>query len=273
LKKFISFLFLFITFLNFQVKGSELFIHRKLSWNSNTVHIIEIKNGAALCPAVEKTGLTVPEFVKKFGAVAAINGGYFNHSDGWPVSHVIINGLLTTKPEKNKALTANQVLKPILPKIFSNRVELRILKKWKLVKWVIQPHSANVEKGWFLLHSLQAGPELLPEKNLVNEGFIIKNKNGKIVRDGIGSQGLAARSALGITKNGEILFVTVSGKKGITINQLANLMSELKVSSAMALDGGSSTTLVWKENENIRTFVGSSKTPAQVNSALLVFPN
>ena len=50
-------------------------------------------------------------------------------------------------------------------------------------------------------------------------------------------------------------------------------MKELKAKSAMALDGGSSTTLVWYEEKILKTFVGSGKSPASVNSALLVFPN
>jgi uncharacterized protein YigE (DUF2233 family) len=228
-----------------------------------------------LSPAASRPGQTVNVWAKTEGAIAVINGGYFNHSDGFPVSHVIVNGEKKTEPEKNQALVNNNVLKAILPGIFNERAEIRVITNGSVYSQEIVPHNAPIKEGFKLVHSLQAGPQLLPVLNLEKEGFIIKDKKGKIIRDGIGSYLPAARSAIGLTKKGELLFVAVSssGKKhGITISQLATLMKGLNCISAMALDGGSSTSLTWKLGYKWKTFVGSGKTPVRVNSVLSVLP-
>jgi exopolysaccharide biosynthesis protein len=111
--------------------------------------------------------------------------------------------------------------------------------------------------------------------DLESEGFIIKNKEGVIVRDGIGSSAKAARSAIGLTGKGEIFLVAVSGNgkgKGLTIFQLSDLMKYLKSVEAMALDGGSSTGIAWKDKNKWNTFFGTGTFPAIVNSALIVKP-
>jgi hypothetical protein len=58
----------------------------------------------------------------------------------------------------------------------------------------------------------------------------------------------AARSAIGITAAGKILFVTVDGPSrqstGMTLTELASLMQGLGARDAMNLDGGGSATLV-----------------------------
>jgi uncharacterized protein YigE (DUF2233 family) len=57
-----------------------------------------------------------------------------------------------------------------------------------------------------------------------------------------------ARSAIGITATGKILFVTVDGRtrqnSGMNLPELAGLMRDLGAADAMNLDGGGSTTLV-----------------------------
>ncbi|MDH7479437.1 MAG: phosphodiester glycosidase family protein [Syntrophomonadaceae bacterium] len=56
------------------------------------------------------------------------------------------------------------------------------------------------------------------------------------------------RTALGLTKSGKVLLVTVDGRSeesmGMTFNELADLLIELGADQAMALDGGGSTEMV-----------------------------
>jgi len=58
----------------------------------------------------------------------------------------------------------------------------------------------------------------------------------------------AARSAIGVTHTGKVLFVTVDGRSressGMNLPELAGLMKDLGARDAMNLDGGGSTTLV-----------------------------
>jgi hypothetical protein len=165
-------------------------------------------------------------------------------------------------------------LKPVLPIIFQHRTEWRALKGPFGCRWMLAPHDAPVPFGASLQDALQAGPALLPRMDLTGEAFVLKNARGQVVRDGIGALGKASRSALGLTPRGDMLLVAVAGSTrrhtGVTMAQLAELMRRLGASEAMALDGGSSTTLSWCEHGRWRTFVGSGEGPALVNSALVV---
>jgi hypothetical protein len=206
--------------------------------------------------------------------MAAINGGYFNHSDGQPVSHVSIDGAPANNPRLNRALLDNPVLQPVLPLIFDQRVEWRQTSDWRGTRWGIVPHAAPADGT--LVHALQAGPRLLPTRDLVGEGFVLKDARGRVTRDGIGSTSPAARSALGLTKDGDLLLVATAGSskavRGLTIAELADLMRDLGALDAMNLDGGSSTSMAWRKAGGWKTFVGSGNGPALVHSALLVLP-
>jgi len=59
----------------------------------------------------------------------------------------------------------------------------------------------------------------------------------------------AARTAVGITKDGKLMFVVIESsgtRKGATLDELAGLMLELGAYNAMNLDGGGSSTMVVK---------------------------
>ncbi len=66
------------------------------------------------------------------------------------------------------------------------------------------------------------------------------------------------RTALGLTSSGKLLFVTVDGRtaagKGMTLNELAQLLVALGAEKAMNLDGGGSTTM-WVKGKSINGIV------------------
>lgn len=250
--------------------------HRTIPAFGTVAHVLTVPAGARVKPVAARPGKTVPGWVRHAGAIAAINGGYFNHSDGWPVSHVAADGRTLTNPRENKALTGNPVLQPVLPRIFDQRVEWRSYEGATGNCWAIAPHAAPAATGQRLRHALQAGPALLPTMDLAGEAFVLLDARGRVTRDGIGTSSRAARSALGLTPAGELLLVAVAGSPkrgtGVTIAQLAALMRQLGASAAMGLDGGSSTTLSWTESGRLKTVTGSGAGPALVNSALVVLP-
>lgn len=250
--------------------------HHVVTVAGTQAHVLTVPAQATVKPVAARPGRTVPAWARHAGAVAAINGGYFNHSDGAPVSHVTADGKPLTDPRRNQALTGNPALVPVLPRIFDARVEWRALEGPGGRRWAFAPHQAPVPAGFRLRHALQAGPALLPAMDLTGEAFVLKDARGRVTRDGIGTAGRAARSAIGLTAGGELLLVAVAGSPkrgtGVTIAQLAALMRGLGARSAMALDGGSSTTLAWREGAKWRTFTGSGEGPARVNSALVVLP-
>jgi exopolysaccharide biosynthesis protein len=94
--------------------------------------------------------------------------------------------------------------------------------------------------GCQIADAIGGGPQLLPEVQAQREGFT----DPELGRDAIGSQVANARSAIGITKDQDILLVMVAQtqpKTGVTLPELATLMQSLGAESAMNLDGGSSS--------------------------------
>jgi exopolysaccharide biosynthesis protein len=243
--------------------------HFTKNYFNNIVHIIEVDDIEKIKPIAKRPGNNLYKFVSSNKSWGGINGGFFNYSDGYPVSKVYINSILIDEPEKNKALINNNELKPILNKIF-NRCELRIINSNGKKKLNICSHNYPFRKGEKRLHSLQAGPQLLPVVTLEEEGFILKNKHGHIIRDSISSFSNRARSAVGINEHNNLIFVSVGSKNGLNIQQLSLLMKELGAVKAMALDGGSSVSMVWSENNKYNYFSSMGKSPALINSAFLI---
>lgn len=83
----------------------------------------------------------------------------------------------------------------------------------------------------------------------------------------------APRTAVGYTKAGSLILVTVDGRQegtsGATLPELANIMKELGAVNAMNFDGGSSTQMVYKGRVvNRPTTSGGNR----VTNALVVVP-
>ncbi|MBU6429720.1 MAG: phosphodiester glycosidase family protein, partial [Cyanobacteria bacterium REEB65] len=192
---------------------------------------------AALAPKVEP----LSQLAQQEHALVAINGGFFNRSDGEPAAYVVKNGKPLADPHRNKVLMANPQLKPYLARIF-DRPEWRIWKTPLGLRMAIEPHHEGPAPGWSLVTALQAGPDLLPEPRVAEEAFV--RKDG----DAIGSTDPRGRSALGIRSDGSLVLacVPMPPSAGLTIDQLRDLMLQLGAERAMALDGGAAAGLVAK---------------------------
>jgi hypothetical protein len=102
----------------------------------------------------------------------------------------------------------------------------------------------NLKEGWEgVVHAVGGGPRLVRggqvEVSYQSEGF----------QESV-SQSIAPRSAVGVTSDGFMLLVAVDGRRiaspGISLTGLAELMLKLGTVDAMNLDGGGSSTLVYK---------------------------
>jgi|GEM_PF-727574 len=186
---------------------------------------------------------------KEERAVAAVNGGYFNLSDGVSASYVVVGGVTCADPKKNKALTSNPKLQTFLPQIF-DRSELRIMKDARGdIHYAIATHQEALPSGMKLVDSLQGGPRLLPELTAEKEAFVRRDAAGETT-DSIGVMRTAARTAVALTHDGQVLVVSVAGKKqsefsaGLDLATLARLLKNLGAREALNFDGGTSTTMV-----------------------------
>lgn len=135
----------------------------------------------------------------------------------------------------------------------------------------IIPYSTSPKS---ILHMLSGGPRLL------KDGIVYVTKHEEKFKSDIAA-GRAARTAVGITKDQQLLLVTVDGlprKKnnrseksslGMTLEELANLMLNLGAVEAMNLDGGSSTTM-WIGGRIANQPVGESE--QKVSNAIVIRP-
>ncbi|MDZ4833467.1 MAG: phosphodiester glycosidase family protein [Candidatus Melainabacteria bacterium] len=231
-----------------------------------TAHVVRIdtKSGAwGIRPYLSETTEAVSTAAKKLNALVAVNGGFFNLSDGESTSYVCINDKQLCEPKHNMALVNNKGLQPFLTKIF-NRSELRFLSnKSGRSKITIQPHADAVPRDWKLIHSIQAGPQLLPVFTGRDEAFIRRPPGATKDVDSIGCAMRAARTAFGITDDGTAVIVCVQGKRnkefseGISLPELAEFMKGIGCVQALNFDGGTSSTMVFA-NQAAANFADSS---------------
>lgn len=226
-------------------------------------------------PGVANTTEPLASFVQTYGAIAAINGGFFDPQNQKSTSSVIVQTRQVAKPEDNERLMTNPDLLPYLDKIL-NRSEFRQYRCGSQIVYDIVLRQTLPAPGCELESSLGGGPQLLPDVALVQEGFQDVS-NGKVIRDSLGSDRRNARSAIGMTRDGAIVLVMVGQKpdiptdSGMTIKELVDYLKSLKVEKAMNLDGGSSAALYYG-GETIYGKVNESGEAIQrpVKSVLLV---
>ena len=190
-----------------------------------SISLIEIDPGAGL-----KVGVTVSDKMREpskmaseQGAIAAINGSYFDMKRG--------NSVCFLKVDR-------QVVDTTTLGEFARRVTgaISIRKgKMKIISWNREIEKQYKGKKGIVLAS---GPLMLKDGRYCDwslcEKDFIRTKH--------------PRSAVALTKDGKILFITVDGRfpkhaGGVSIPELAHLIRILGGKDAINLDGGGSTTL------------------------------
>ena len=256
----------------------------RLSGFPKGVHMYRIpaKTAQHAKPLLFKQPQTLHHFGEQSNVALAINGGYFDPKNGQSVSWVVLDGKTVADPNTNTRLATNQSLKPYWPKIL-NRGELRFYQcyldatdgpiptgsrsKTKLpmpeLQLDITRHNAPIPSHCQLQHSLGAGPVLLPNPDFAAEGFTATNAAGKLIRDPISVNRRKARSAVGITKEGDLLVLLVqqggatpkvtgldkylpqahSVNPGTTLAEVTDYLKQAGAVKGLNLDGGSSSQL------------------------------
>lgn len=204
------------------------------------------KYGSKIKPYVSKK-LTTPKKVyddECFDLV--VNAGYFDVKNGKSVSYIVVNNELISAPKDNPELTESLKQEGRLEKVLS-RGELRILetKRHKL-KFDIAYHNEPIEKKYKAKHILQAGPILLPQMDLAQEGFVIydddmvKFQSADILKR-------RERTAIGL--KGKYFYIVIFTKDNkVDAKEMRDyLLDELKLDKALAFDGGLSTAINYKD--------------------------
>ncbi len=231
--------------------------YKSYTLESSVVHtlLIPANSRFLVIPAVSQELSSLESFAQKHEAVAVINGGFFDPQNQESTSYVVQQGVLVADPRKNERLIDNPKLAPYLEKIL-DRTEFRRYRCGLTVGYDLALHSEPTPKECQLVDALGGGPRLLPEITSVAEGFLDVD-NGLVIRDSLNSRQSNARSAVGITRDRNILLVMVaqqplSQTSGMSLATLGDFMKTLGVEKAMNLDGGSSSSFYYEG----KTFYG-----------------
>ncbi len=228
-------------------------LYQIVEQSKRSIHTLTIpyNSGYSVLPAVSGELKPIKDFVSQADEdiVAAINGGYFDPINHKTTSFIVERSQVVADPRFNERLVDNPDLKPYLAKIL-NRAEFRRYNCGELVQYDIQLHFSPIPSNCTLIASLGGGPSLLPQNTSVTEGFTAY-QNGEKIRDAIATESLNARSAVGITREGDVILTMVAQQpqkpldSGISLPELADFLASLGAVKAMNLDGGSSAALYY----------------------------
>ncbi|AEG61854.1 phosphodiester glycosidase family protein [Desulforamulus ruminis] len=166
---------------------------------------------------------TLSSMTGRTGAIAAINGGFFDTRTGIPDGTLMIDG---------KTVTTTNIL----------RTTLGITSDGEVKVGYYTPGSEEWQKA---RHLLTGGPLLVKDGLPVDQA----------VQEGLWGNVLSAapRTAVGVTASGRLLLVEVDGRQanysqGVTLEELSYLMIDLGAVQAVGLDGGGSSEMIVKGN-------------------------
>ena len=235
-------------------------------YNDGIYHIV-IPKGKKI-EFVSKERLTTNADVhKEMKAVLTVNAGFFDPKNQKTISFIYNDGLLLESPIENENLVFNETIMDNWDKV-GNRTEFRITVNNGKVHYDIAPHNAPYEGK--LVASAQAGPMLLPDLRLEEEFFIVKNEEGKVVRESASVLHKTARTLIGL-KNGTIHIFIVTTEHPMTIFEARDLCKSYGLDKAMAFDGGSSTSVDFKNELHVTSLgIKSDDTGRKLKSFLIL---
>lgn len=232
-------------------------VEKKLEYNvqplsRSLVHTLKIPaNGQfRITTAVAERVQSVEEFATATQAIAVLNGGFFDPENQKSTSSIFHQGQQVAKPEDNERLMNNLDLLPYLDKIL-NRTEFRRYQCGASDQYAIAQRQDLPPVNCQLQDALGAGPRLLPFMSLKPEGFL-DVQSGTVVRDPLGHTQPNARSAIGLTRDGSILWILAaqrpdaSTNSGLSLPELADFMKKMGVVQGMNLDGGTSSAMFFQ---------------------------
>lgn len=175
-----------------------------------------------------REGQLTSQIAKDNNAIAAINGGGFtdNSSDGmWTGTGGQPTGII---------MSSGQIVSNDIKSEDEKRDVVALTKKGLLL---VGAHSLNDMKKLEVTEAISFGPALVV--------------NGQpTIKSGDGGWGIAPRTAIGQRADGSILLLVIDGRQvrslGATLKEVQDAMLEYGAVNASNLDGGSSTTMYYR---------------------------
>ena len=217
-----------VSFTSGQVAGIKVSIVR-INLANPAVRLGVLVPRAGMARGGQGGGERLERMYARSGAIAAINGGYFNTKTFAPVGDIVANKRLLARGQLRTALA------------------IGIDGRARVVDWTdgnqrAAQHSSNRWRGFVTV--IGNGP------HIVRNGVTRIRLRGEGYRDRAILQP-NARSAIGLVNDREIVLVSTSQK--ITLEQLARVMQKLRSREVLVLDGGSSTGMVWRGKSVVRS--------------------
>ena len=189
-------------------------------------------------------------------SLLTVNTGFFDPQNGKTISYITHDYQVTEDPIFNENLMKNAVLRKNLQKIL-NRTEFRILDCDGKLKYEITQHAVNTDFMCSIKEAAQGGPQLLPNLRLEEEFFIVKDVEGRVIRESASMLHKVPRTFIGIKnleKNQQELHIFIAtNSHPMDIYEARDLCKKYCLDSAMAFDGGSSTSFNYKDISVIST--------------------
>ena len=185
-----------------------------------------------------------------------VNTGFFDPNNKKTISYIVYSYQTVEDPLFNENLTQNPVLRKNLKKIL-NRTELRVLDCDSKLKYEIASHNSKVDFLCSVRTSAQGGPQLLPNLRLEEEFFIVKDSEGNVIRESASVLHKTARTLAGIkslsNNEQELHIFIVTNENPMDIYEARDLCASYGLDTAMAFDGGSSTSMNYKKIQVVST--------------------
>ena len=198
--------------------------------------------------------ITNREAHKSSRSILTINTGFFDPETGKTLSYVVTARNTAVDPMFTDSLLYNPVLSRNREKIL-NRTEFRIVECNNKYKYEIAPHKSDVDFGCAIITSAQGGPMILPQMRLEEEFFIVKDEEGNIIRESASVLHKTSRTIIGI-KDNEAHILIITDENPMDMYEVQTLCKELGFDRAMAFDGGSSTSLNYKNSIEVVSTIG-----------------
>ena len=208
------------------------------------------------------------------GSILTINTGFFDPNNQKTISYIVNDYQTIEDPIFNEGLMTNPVLRQNMQKIL-NRTEFRVLDCDSKLKYEIAQHNSSVDFMCSVLTSAQGGPQLLPELRLEEEFFIVKDDEGNVIRESASVLHKTARTLIGIknldaNKQEAHIFI-VTNEHPMDIFEARDLCKKYGLDSAMAFDGGSSTSMNYKKL-SVTSIQTSGDTGRSLKSFMVIQP-
>lgn len=185
-----------------------------------------------------------------------INTGFFDPKNQKTISYIVNDYQTIEDPLFNENIMMNPVLRKNLKPIL-NRTEFRILDCDGKLKYEIASHNSKIDFLCSIKTSAQGGPRLLPNLNLEEEFFIKKDNENNIIRESASVLHKTPRTLIGIKTSDkgeqEVHIFIVTNEHPMDIYESRDLCIKYGLDSAMAFDGGSSTSFNYKNINVIST--------------------